>query len=156
MGYFRPIADTSNRTVPGHFMSNDVDLLAVVDCLKSDALLCGLINAAPPQAIVMPFAHDHARRYLFVAVFYDNEKLGKDSILEACKRIVALLRGRHLAELDGVEILVSLVTEGRTERVLRLSVLKDSLDALEKMGGLALNTRAPASGITSLMYKQIS
>ncbi len=136
-------------------MSNDVDLLAVVDCLKGDALLCGLINAALPQAIVMPFAHDHARSYLFVAVFFCNQKLGKDTVLAACKRIVALLRGQYLVALDGVEVLVSVVTDGRTERVLRLSVLKESLDAFEKMGRLELNTRAPASGITSLTYKQI-
>jgi len=136
-------------------MSNDVDLLAVVDCLQGDARLCGLFNAAPPQAIVMPFAHDHARSYLFVAVFSDNENLGKESVLAACKRIVALLRDQYLAALDGVEILVSVVTAGRTERILRLSVLKESLDAFERMGGLELSTRASAPGITSLMYKQI-
>lgn len=69
---------------------------------------------------------------------------------------VALLRDQYLAAFDGVEVLVSVVTDGRTERVLRLSVLKESLDAFEKMGGLELDTRAPVSGITSLMYKQIS
>ncbi|WP_266172036.1 hypothetical protein [Dyella subtropica] len=137
-------------------MSNDVDLLAVVNCLQSDALLCGLINAAPPQAIVMPFAKGHARSYLFVAVFFHNENLRKEVVPAACKRVVALLRHKYLATLDGVEILVSVVTANRTERILRLSVLKESLDAFEKMGSLELNTRAPASGITSLMYKQIS
>lgn len=137
-------------------MSNDVDLLAVVNCLKNDALLCGLINVDPPQAIVMPFAKDHGRSYLFVAVFFDNESLRKEGVLAACKRIVALLRHKYLATLDGLEILVSVVTTDRTERILRLSVLKESLDAFEKMGILELNTRVPASGITSLMYKQIS
>lgn len=91
-----------------------------------------------------------------VAVFSDNENLGRERVLVACKRIVALLRSQYLAALDGVEILVSVVTAGRTERMLRLSVLKESLDAFEKMGGLELNTPTPAPGITSLMYKQIS
>lgn len=117
-------------------MSNDVDLLAVVDCLKGDALLRGLINAAPPQAIVMPFAKDHAKSYLFVAVFFDNENLRKDCVFAACKRIVALLRGQYLAALDGLEIFVSVVADGRTERVLRLSVLEESLDAFEKLSEL--------------------
>ena len=137
-------------------MSNAVDLSAVVNCLQSDALLSGLINVAPPQAIVMPFAKDHARSYLFVAVFFDGEDLRKEGVLAACKRIVALLRQKYLATLDGVEILVSAVKGDRTERILKLSVLKESLDALEGMGSLELNSREPVSGITSLMYKQIS
>jgi hypothetical protein len=137
-------------------MSNDVDLLGVINCLQRDALLCGLINAAPPQAIVMPFARDRARSYLFVAVFFGDINLGKDGVLIACKRIVALLRDEYLGTLDGVEILVSVVSDGRTERVLRLSALKESLDAFENMVGVDLNTPAPATGITSLMYKQIN
>jgi hypothetical protein len=136
-------------------MSNNVDPLAVVNSLQSDALLCGLIDAAPPQAIVMPFAKDHSKSYLFVAVFFDNEKLSTQSALAACKRIVALLRPKHLATLNGVKILVSVVNSGRTERSLRLSILKESLDAFEQMDGLELSARCPASGITSLMYKQI-
>jgi len=103
----------------------------------------------------MPFARDHARSYLFVAVFFGDKNLGKEAVLITCKRIVALLGHEYLATLDGVEILVSVVTAGRTERVLRLSVLKESLDAFESMGGVELNTPAPATGITSLMYKQI-
>ena len=136
-------------------MSNDVDLSAVVNCLQSDALLCGLIDAAPPQAIVMHFAKDHARGYLFIAVFFANEKLRKEGVLAACKRIVALLRPKHLATFDGVEILVSVVTSDRTERALRLSVLNESLDAFEKTDGLELDARSPAYGMTSLMYKRI-
>lgn len=137
-------------------MSNIVDLLAVVNCLQGDALLCGLINAAPPQAIVMPFAKDHARSYLFVAVFFGDDNLRKEGVFKACKRIVALLRHKHLATLDGVEILVSVVSGSSTERVLRLSILRESLDVFEKMGDSELNIRAPAAGITSLIYKQIS
>jgi hypothetical protein len=136
-------------------MSNDVDLLAVVNCLKGDALLRGLINAATPQAIVMPFAKDHAKSYLFVAVFFDNENLRKDGVFAACKRIVALLRGQYLAALDGLEIFVSVVADGRTERVLRLSVLEESLDAFEKLSELDFNTPLPAPGITNLLYKQV-
>lgn len=137
-------------------MSNDVDLSAVVSCLQSDALLSGLIAAAPPQAIVMPFAKDRARSYLFVAVFFGNENLRAEGVTTACKRIVALLQRKHLAPLDGVEILVSVVTGNSTERVLRLSVLKESLDVIENMDGLELNIRFPAPGITILVYKQIS
>lgn len=137
-------------------MSDKVDLLAVVDCLQSDALLCGLINAAPPQAIVMPFAKDPRKSYLFVAVFFGDENLRKDGVFTACKRIVALLGKKYLQALDGVEILVSVVVGPSTERVLRLSILRESLDVFEKMNELELNIRAPAAGITSLVYKQIS
>jgi hypothetical protein len=137
-------------------MSDIVDLLAVVNCLQSDELLCELINAASPQAIVMPFAKDHAKSYLFVAVFFSDDNLRKEEVFKACKRIVALLRRKHLATIDGVEILASVVTGVKTERVLRLSILKDSLDVFEKMDKLDLNILAPAEGITSLMYRQIS
>lgn len=137
-------------------MSNIVDLLAVVNCLQSDEFLCELINAASPQAIVMPFAKDHTKSYLFVAVFFSDGNLRKEEVFKACKRMVALVGRKHLTTLDGVEILVSVVTGVKTERVLRLSILKDSLDIFDKMDKLDLNTRAPAEGITSLMYRQIS
>lgn len=137
-------------------MSNNVDIFAIVNCLKSDALLCGLINAAPPQAIVMPFAKDPGRSYLFVAVFFGDDNLRKERVFTACKRIVALLRHNYLTALDGMEILVSVVVGSSTERVLRLSILRESLDVFEKMDNLDLSIRAPAAGITSLAYKQIS
>jgi hypothetical protein len=137
-------------------MSNNVDLLAIVNCLQSDAFLSGLINVAAPQVIVMPFAKDPARSYLFVAVFFYDSNLRKEVIFNACKRIVALLRREYLATFDGLEILASVVVGTSTERVLRLSMLKDSLDVFEKMNNLELNTRVPAAGITNLMYKQIS
>lgn len=137
-------------------MSNSADLLGVVNCLQGDAFLGGLIDAAPPQAIVMPFAKDPGRSYLFVAVFFSEEHLGRDGVFAACKRIVALLRRRYLAALDGVEILVSVVVGPNTERVLRLSILRESLDVFEKMDSSELDVRAPAQGITSLAYRQIS
>lgn len=136
-------------------MSADVDLSAIVDCLQSDALLCRLIDAAPPQAIVMPFAREHERSYLFVAVFFDNEKLRKEDVFTACKRIVTLLRPKYLSALGGVEILVSVIGSGRTERVVRLSIPKESLDAFERVEGLEPNAGLPASGMTTLMYKQM-
>src|ERR1700742_2516338 len=104
-------------------MRNNVDLLAVVNYLQSDVLLCELINAAPPQAIVMPFAKDPEKSYLFVAVFFGYDNLRKEAIFTACKRIVALLRHKYLATFDGVEILASVVAGTGTERVLRLSIL---------------------------------
>lgn len=137
-------------------MSNSADLLGVVNCLQDDAFLSGLIDAAPPQAIVMPFAKDPGRSYLFVAVFFSEEHLGRDGVFAACKRIVALLRRRYLVALDGVEILVSVVVGPNTERVLRLSILRESLDVFEKMDSSELDIRAPAQGITSLAYRQIS
>ena len=137
-------------------MSNSTDLFGVINCLQSDAFLGELINAAPPQAIVMPFAKDPRRSYLFVAVFFNEAHLGRDGVFAACKRIVALLRRKYLATLDGVEILASVVVGPRTERVLRLSILRESLDVFEKMDSSELDIRAPAQGITSLVYRQIS
>lgn len=124
--------------------------------MQSDALLCGLVNAAPPQAIEMPFAKDPARSYLFVAVFLGDGDLRKEAVFTACRRIVSLLRHNYLATLDGVEILVSVVAGHKTERVLRLSILRESLDVFEKVDNLGLDTRVPAVGITSLIYKKMS
>ncbi|GLQ97308.1 hypothetical protein [Dyella mobilis] len=137
-------------------MSDDVDLVGVVDCLQGDALLSGLINVAPPKTIVMPFAKDRSKHYLIVAVFFRDENLRKQVVLTACRRIVTLLRRKYLAAIDGVEILISVVSAQRTERVLRLSILKESLDIFESMDHLDLSIRVPAAGMTSLMYRQIS
>lgn len=135
-------------------MKNNTDLLAVVECLQSDEFLHELINVAPPQAVVMPFAKDAERKYLFTAVFFAEANLRKGLILRACKRIVEILRLDHMECLDGLEILISTVSGPRTERVLRLSVLGEALDHFEEMNEFEFSNRAPAAGITCLVYRQ--
>jgi hypothetical protein len=44
-----------------------------------------LINAAPPQAIVMPFAKDPGKNYLFVAVFFGDDNLRKEGVLRLAR-----------------------------------------------------------------------
>jgi hypothetical protein len=135
-------------------MNNNTDLLAVVECLQNDEFLHELIDAAPPQAIVMPFAKDAERRYLFIAIFFSKDNLRKELVLRVCKRVVEILRRDHMACLDGLEILISTVSGPRTERVFRLSVLGEALDRFEEMAEFEFSNHAPAAGISSLVYKQ--
>lgn len=135
-------------------MKNNADLLAVVEILQNDEFLREIISVAPPQAIVMPFAKDTEKKYIFIAVFFEESSLRKMLIFRTFKRIIDILKSDHMDRLDGLEILISTVSGDRTERVVRLSVLAEAFDHFEAMSDLEFGNRTPAAGITCLVYKQ--
>lgn len=136
---------------------NEADRIRLImDLLKDDPFLSPIIGVAAPQGILMPFAGQEQKTYVMVGVFITEQNFNRDTLAAVCRRIVELLRPcKMLADLDGLEIMPSLVTSGRTERIFRLSILSSALPMAEQFAPADIERRKPADGITCILYKHI-
>ena len=128
----------------------------IVDRLKDDPFLGPIIGRASPQGILMPFARERRKSYVVVGVFIAEHSFNRDTVAGICRRIIELLQSSALLSgLDGLEIIPSLIADGRCGRILRLSVLLSALPRAGQLTAADLEQREVAEGMTCILYKNI-
>ena len=126
-----------------------------IAAITEDTILKDLINAARPQAILMPFAQDHGLHYISIAVFVSEAAAQRHLLLSACKRIYEVLDSRELfAVLGGFEISPFVLRSGRSERTFKLSVLTSAFDRVETLAAGDIGNANLAEGITCILYNK--
>lgn len=126
-----------------------------IAAITEDTILRDVIDAAPPQTILMPFAQDHRRHYISIAVFVSEAAAQRHLLLSACKRIYEVLDSRNLfAELSGFEISPFVFRSGRSQRTFKLSVLSSAFDRVEKLTAGDIGNSNLAEGITCILYNK--
>lgn len=126
-----------------------------VELVRGDAILRKSIAAAMPQSVVMPFARERQKNYLMIAVFVTDESLNRDALAFICRRIIEVLKSaKVLRDLEGLEIVPCVVLNGRTERILRLSILSHALDQAEHLESTDIVLPNPREDITCILYKK--
>jgi len=114
-----------------------------------------LFWSAPPQAVLMPFAQERTKRYLAVVVFIIDQAMSLDVLASICSRVIEVLKSNNVIDaLGGLEVMPCIVREGKTKRVLRLSVLNHALGHAEGLSPSDLKKDCPDDGITCHIYEK--
>ncbi len=135
-------------------MNEQEEITSIINLLKDDEYLFNLVGEAAPQVIFMPFANDANKNYIMVGLFLNDGNLRRDILVSVCKYVVALFLKNHILDgFDGVEIMPCLVKDGRTERILRLSILSHALHDAEHLKAEDIGRVEPVAGMTCILYK---
>lgn len=124
---------------------------AAVERLQSHAPL-GIFLSDVPQAVVMPFAKNHTRKYLTVVLFVIEQAVNFETLAFICSTVVRLMRDFEGAELAGIEVMPCVVRDGSTQRVLRLSILPEALEKASGLSPVDLREAIPFVGATCQLY----
>jgi len=136
-------------------MKNKLNTDGVIKLLETDRFLSNYISIAPPQAILMPFAQEHHKTYLMIALFLCEQHCNRSILVSICKRVLELLKIEGLLNgLDGVEIMPCIVKEEKTVRVFRLSILSEALKRAESLDEQDILQAEPSEGITCILYQK--
>jgi hypothetical protein len=135
-------------------MSDSLQLERITSLVKEDPTLSVFLDALP-QAVIMPFAKDEAKHFLTIVLFIIEQALNREVLAALCCRVVEVLNaGNVISDLEGLEIMPCIVNQGKTRRILRLSILSHAIGRAERLSSADLSLAQPAQGITCHLYEK--
>ncbi len=98
----------------------------------------------------MPFAEEHDKHYLCVTLPIADDKVSPELLASFCSRIISLLDSSGgLNDLEGVELFLG----AKGKRLMRLSVLSESLGKATLLRPADLAEGGSSAGLTCIMYQ---